>query len=118
MDRVVNTWDQLRAAKAAGFDSKQCVAIGYAANGGRSVLPAWWAVWSPFFKTNPDGAWYEHGSKTFTMGDGETHKERKAAALITAQAWAAQYGITEWAKNRVGDYVPAAIQKQFPIPKK
>lgn len=116
--RLINTHDQLKAAHAAGRDQRSCVAIGYAVNGGRSVLPAWWKVWSPFFETNPDSAWYEYGGKTFTMGTGETHKERKAAALKTAQEWAVQFGVIEWAKNRAGNYVPAEVQKRFPLPKR
>lgn len=116
---IVNAYEQLRAAVDAGYPKEKTLIISYARNGGRSVLPAWWSVGSPFFKTNPDGAWYEYGRQTFSLGFAEqTHSTRKASALKKAQEWAAtKYGVTEWAKNRMGDYIPKEVNDKWPIPR-
>jgi hypothetical protein len=60
-----------------------------------------WSVWSPLGKTNPGGAWYEHGCKTFLVWSASDKEE----VLAEAMKWAAvKYGIAEWAKDPFGGY--------------
>lgn len=122
MKEIINTHEQLQAAAAAGFDKRSLVGIGYHApdrSNSRDVSVMKWSVFSPFFKTAPDAPWYDYGCKTFSLfghGNGEqVHAKRKAAALKAAQEWAAQYGVTEWAKNRQGDYVAKEVNDKFPL---
>lgn len=116
---IINTYDQLNAAVASGFDKRLAISIGYSApdrSNSRDVSVAKWSVFSPFFKTNPSAAWYDYGCKTFSLSfNGAPHRERKGAALKAAMEWAARYGVTEWAKNRQGDYVAKDINDNFPI---
>lgn len=45
-------------------------------------------------------------------------KEGRAWALTTGKAWAEQrFGVTEWKRNRMGDYVDARVFKRFPLRK-
>lgn len=68
-------------------------------------------VWSPSFKTDTNAAWYNHANKVFSGN--------RDVSLEAAKAWSAeQYGIEEWSRNRVGDYVPAIVNKKHPIPKR
>jgi hypothetical protein len=116
---IFNTHDQLVVALRAGH--KAPFAIGKS-SGPLSSSMNGWKVYHPALKTDPKAAWYDYGQKTFRLfGRSETDTaERKAAALFEAQQWVAQtYGYTgEWKRNRMGDYVPADIQKQWPIPKR
>jgi hypothetical protein len=120
---IINTYDQLKAARDAGFATRRTVALSYSApdrSNSRDVSVPKWSVFSPFFQTNPEAAWYDNGCKTFLLGlKGATHKERKEAALKEAMAWATQrYLISEWAKNRQGDYVDKEINDNFPLAKR
>lgn len=106
---IINTFDQLRAAGGG-------VAISTAYLPGQSVHPYGWSVWRVNAKgkqvvTDPDAPWYAYGSRVFSFsGD-------KKAALEAAKAWAAeQFGEQgPWKRNRMHDYVPERIFKQFPI---
>jgi hypothetical protein len=67
--------------------------------------------------TDKDAAWYHYKRKWFgSAGD----NDRGKAALAKAQAWVAGQGWCSgpWTRNRMHDYVPAAINKAFPIPKR
>ena len=66
----------------------------------RSVMPNKAAVIRVGFKTNPKGAWYDHGNKSF-IG-----KMRESVPL--AKAWAEErYGIKQWKRNGMGDWIDA-----------
>lgn len=122
MGEIINTYNQLKKAVASGFGKRQAVAVSYSApdrSNSRDVSVPKWSVWSPFFQTDPNAPWYDYGHKTFSLGvNGDSHKQRKDTALSNATAWAAeQYGVTQWAKNRQGDYVPKEINDNFPIRK-
>jgi|SRR6185503_2193332 len=116
---IINTYEQLRAAVASGFDKRMAVSISYSSpdrSNSRDVSVAKWSVFSPFFKTDPDAAWYDYGCKTFSLRfGGETHHQRKTNALKVAMEWAARYGVIDWTKNRLGDYVAKDINDNFPI---
>ena len=59
-------------------------------------------VYSPFFKTAPDAAWYDYGCKAFVG--------KRSESMPQALAWAeAQYGVSEWAPSPFGGYIPKAI---------
>lgn len=78
-------------------------------------------VWSPFFKTDPAAAWFNHGKKTFyaveVVGGA---RARTAAAFGLALAWVQEtYGYAgPWAGNAHRNKVPEIVQKKFPIKKR
>lgn len=123
MGRIINTHDQLKAAVAAGWAMRMAISICYSApdrSNRLDVSVSKWSVYSPFFQTEPVGPWYDYGRKTFALSvDGDTHKERKDAALKLAMRWATErWLINEWVKNRDGCYVPKDINDNFPIEKR
>lgn len=111
--KIVNTYSQL--ARAGGG-----VAISWHPHEPRMVQPAAWVVWrvgtkGELIRLVEGGPWYHRGAKHFTPF-GTT----KAEALEQAKAWVAAQGLYDgpWVRNRMHDYVPAHINKQFPLPKK
>jgi len=45
--------------------------------------------------------------------------EQDKAALAAAIEWCAtRFPVTQWARNRSGDYVDIRVNQQFPIPKR
>lgn len=107
--RIVNTWDQLQRARLDGvIHKKHALAITYRPsarhNAGSGVV-----VWSPFFETDPDAAWYHHKRKWFGHD--------RAAGFEEARAWVAEtYGYTgTWVGNAMRDQVPQVVQKKYPI---
>jgi hypothetical protein len=80
--------------------------ISWTANGGRSVLPAWWAVYKR--GRNLGSAWYDHGAKTFSG------RKRDKEVLAEAQRWASVEfgGIKEWARDPFGSYGDAGFIKK------
>ncbi len=80
------------------------VYIHHVAREGRTPFPSRWQVIRPGYKTDPNASWYDHGRKTFTHSGGDSKK----AAFAEAQAWAGnRYGIKNWKRNGVGDYINA-----------
>jgi len=115
MHRLVNTYDQLHAAVEEGIIPKEkAVALMYQPNDySRGGSSARMQVASPFFKTDPrpEAPWYNYNTKTF-LG-------KRSESQPLAIEWATkEYGITEWKRNRMGDLVPAIVQKKFPLPKR
>ena len=120
MISIINTYDQIMAS------------------GGTGILIVWFSDKRTGNKysvmlyrdgkelpTNPSAPWFDHGRKTFSpfnATSGNNLREDKAWALKQAQDWiAANYpdlAPKEWAKNRMGDYISADINKKFPIPKR
>jgi hypothetical protein len=71
------------------------------ADTGRGGQAAHWTVYSPYFETDPNAAWYNHGCKTFMVWG----RHDKEAMRLEALSWAtAQYGITEWERSPFGSY--------------
>ena len=114
---IINTYDQLRAAGGG-------VAIVPAYTGGRTQYFCGWAIYRLSIAgkqliTDPSAHWQHYGKKVFsTLGAaGTTPSERRRNALETAKRWVAEQGWYdgEWARNRMRDYVPKAINKQFPL---
>jgi hypothetical protein len=113
---LINTYDQLRCAVNSGtITEKHAVACSYHR---RPTGRIGWCqinqtlVSSPFFKAiNGAPSWYGGYPRIFSGP--------KSTSLTEAQAWASkQYGITEWARNSLGDYVPAVVNKAHPVPKR
>ena len=109
---IINTYDQLKAAVASGILSKEkaVAVVYYPRPSGRMGIAQCdkSQVYSPFFKTDPNAAWYDYGHKTFTGN--------RASSFEKAKAWASEtYGITEWKPNANRSHVPAIVQKRFPI---
>lgn len=114
---IVNTHDQLRAAGGG-------VAIMPAYIGGRTQYFCGWSIYRVNVEgkqlvTDPKAHWQQYGKKTFsTMGaTGDTPAERSRNALALAKRWIAEQGWYdgEWMRNRMRDYVPKEINKQFPL---
>lgn len=103
----INTWEQLVAAvKTNTIPKKHALAISYSTS-----FPAiGTCVWSPFFKTRPEGtAWYENGCKYF-------HGTRERG-LEEAIAWVKEtYGYDgPWVGNAMREKVPEIVQKNFKL---
>lgn len=110
--RIVNTFDQLKAAVAAKIiPKKHALALSRGEHG--TVI-----VWSPFFKTDLKAAWYHHEQKAF-FGDGVGHA-RHANGNKKAAAWVrTKYGYAGgWKRNAIQDLVPLIVQERLPIPRR
>jgi hypothetical protein len=112
---IVNTWDQVMAAGGTG------VVISYRpyqhrAPGSGPKWRVWRLVEGEVVVTDPKAAWYNYGQMTFPchypLATG------KKAALVEAIAWAeATYGKQDFVRNRMGDYLPRAINAAHPLRK-
>lgn len=116
--RLINTYDQLKAAVADGvIPENRAVAVSYhaCARGRLGYGDCSKAmVFSPFFQVNPKAHWRDQGAMTFIVM-GRNWREY----IETAKRWASKrFGITEWARNRMGDYVPAKVNRLYPLPKR
>lgn len=131
---IVNTHHQITAAADTGLlDLSRAVAIvashAWTSSATRDGSQDGWILYSPFFKTDPKAAWYHHGQLFFgfhktaislppAASRAAERKARKQASLDAAIAYCAQaYGHHDWARNRMGDWVPAEVEATFPIPK-
>jgi hypothetical protein len=94
--RIIHTFDQV--AQGDVYVSYQPA--------GPFTFPGWYVIGKDF-KTAPDAPWEDHGSKGFTL-EGDGRGWRSDPALSKALAWACQhYGIINWQKNGLGDYIDA-----------
>jgi hypothetical protein len=109
---------QLDAAKVAGL-AGPFVLIHYMSETGRGGLGQYWIVDRPGFVIDKEAHWAMRGKKAFDLNSGgRSFAERKQLALETAKAWTNQrYGEIPWARNAVGDWLPAHINAAFPIAK-
>lgn len=77
------------------------VFVGFATNGGRSILPSWWAV-CVVGKSFKDAPWYAHGAKTYSYSG----RADKVDMLTVALAYASQVaGCEHWVLTPYGGYV-------------
>ncbi len=68
-----------------------------------------WHVYSPYFNTAPDSAWYNHGKKVFYVLDKDDKKEQFEAA----KKWATKkYKIKEWIRSPFGAYMDKEFTKK------
>lgn len=105
----MNTYDQLKEAVRLGVIPKEkAVAVSYCpCPSGRMGMADFdkTRVWSPFFKTDPEAHWSDHGSKTFSGN--------RTRSLPRALEWATkEYGIEEWSGNAMRDKVPAVVHEK------
>lgn len=85
-------------------DREKDVAVVFIAAQPRFIRASGTRVFSPFFDTDPQAAWYDYKQKSF-VGN-------MAESLPAAKAWAEeQYGITEWSlyPGERGMYVPKRV---------
>jgi hypothetical protein len=115
--RLINTFDQLKAAGGG-------VALVVSMGGSRDTYVDGWLVLrlnarGESLVTDKDAAWYHHKRKHFSMplGRDVPFAERRRLAFEEARAWVAEQGwyTGEWKRNAIGDFVPADVQKRFPI---
>jgi hypothetical protein len=112
--RLINTHDQLIAAVEGGtIEEAKAVAVSYHA---KPAGRLGWGdasgalAWSPFMVLS-ESVWRHGGAKHFPAG------RNWREAVEQAKAWASEkFGITDWARNRVGDFVPAEVNAKHPIP--
>lgn len=115
---IINTYEQLVAAGGG-------IAITPARIGAREQYIYGWNIYrvnaqGQKLVTDKNAAWYQHGKKWIAPPDGvHGHHKAQAAALELAKAWVAEtYGeLGPWKRNRMRDYVPERINKQFPLRK-
>ena len=93
------------------------IAVTFHQNGGRSVLPPWWAVVRILdgkeLATDPKASHWMRGCKTFCWANG---KEEKKKALWKALAWVRRtYGRKGLVRNAMGDFVETEVQAKYPI---
>jgi hypothetical protein len=109
---IINTHDQLVAAGGG-------VALIYLAStaGQRGGMGARFHVYRIGADgrqrvTDPNAHWSDSHCKTFHV-----FVKSREEQLAAAQAWVAEQGWYTglWARNRMGDYVPADIHKRFPL---
>ena len=94
-NKIINSYDIARIAESKLY-------ISYSpADYGRASHSASWDIMGINFKTDPSGAWYNYGHKSFGMyGRGD-----KLPKLADAMRWVKEtYGITEWEKDIFGSY--------------
>lgn len=109
---ITNTHDQLVATEGG-------IAIVPAHTPSRTRSKCGWAVYRvdaegrAYVTAHKDAAWYDYGRMSFCSD----RTPGFAADLVRAQRWiAAQYGeVGPWVRNRIGDYVPARVQKAAPL---
>ena len=114
--RIVNTWDQIMAAGGTGvFISAVSVTTSRAAKTPATDWVVIRLVDGREVATDRQAAWYHNKHKAFSFS---CHGD-KVKALAAAKAWVANQGWYDgnWVRNRMGDFLPAEINKQFPIEK-
>ena len=92
-----------------GEKGKTDVAVSYTAYEARSMRGNATTIYSPSHKTDPNGAWYTYGHKSF-VGN-------RAESLPEALAWASdRYGIPldDWVPDPTqrGSYVPRDVREK------
>jgi hypothetical protein len=112
---IINTYDQMIASGCG-------VAIVVSWGGIRDRYVDGWLVLrrdkqGREVPTDPKAPWYHHGHKWFGMRSNGSFAERRHEAFLRAAAWVAEQGwySGEWKRNALGDFVPADVQKRFPI---
>lgn len=117
MTKIYNGHDQVAAAVEAGvIDKKQAVLLAYEPQG-RGAFSGWY-LQSPFYWPHPNkekAAWQDKVARSWHL---PTARLGQRADLLEARRIASEAtGVQEWKRNRIGQYVPAEVQKAFPIPK-
>ena len=116
-DQPINTHDQLVRAREAGLSD-----VGILTRHVQGPRDSWrdgWKVYRPGYNIGDvSNRWdWDYGCRVFSRREwsGGWRKE-DAQALEAAKVWASKrYGITEWARNKSGDWVDARVNKQFPL---
>lgn len=118
MSEVINTYDQLMAAREHGLPDVGIIIRHW--QGTREWYRNGWNVYRPgklikgSSKTNPFQP--DYGKIPFEEEHGIPWREARKKALKAAMDFVRQrYGISEFARNPMGDYVDARVNKQFPL---
>lgn len=106
MSKLTESFRTIGINNANDFAEKGNVYIAYYPEwNSRSVIPSRSFVYRPGYNTDPEAAWYDHKTKTFSGN--------KATSVEEAKAWASErYGIKEWAKTPYGDWMDADFVKK------
>lgn len=92
---IVNSHDLARIAGSKLYIDYSPAAYGRAAHS------ASWDIVGINFKTDPNGAWYNYGHKSFGMYS----REDKSIQLEVAMQWVKEnYRIAEWERDVFGSY--------------
>ncbi len=118
MSQPINTYDQLGLAQTLGLPPV-------------AIISVWSQCRTPYFSAA--GVWHltqpadpankglsHRGIKEFPLFEakGETRSERKKNIFEQAKAWASKkYGVGDWERNRMGDWVPAPLNSKFRLRK-
>ena len=115
---IINTYDQMKQAHSLRLPPVSVIKKHHT---GRSTGVNGVAVWHLGHQTDPEAHWTDNGMKVFSLFniEGNDHRSRLAAAFKCGMDWASEkYGVKEWEKNRMGDYVPAPLNSTFPLRKR
>jgi hypothetical protein len=118
--KIVNTFDQLMASREIGMPD-----VAICPRHIQGTMQFWrdgWKVWRPKYnlgtETNPFD--WDYGCKIFAEDFHATsHKLARKDAFAAAVAWAkSRYKISQFVRNRMGDYVDSLVNELFPLPKR
>lgn len=111
MSQIINTWDQ---NVAAGGDR---IIVSYR-KAEKWTTGGWHVIRIKDGKqlvTDKTAHWQDRGSKFFAGAS----REAKQQALELAFEWIhATYGMREFVRNRMGDFVEREVNEQFPLPRR
>lgn len=116
-DRIINTHDQLLAAREVGLPD---VAIApHHWESVRACPRGGWEVFRPGFNLNPKQTNPYIDDANVKVFGATARREQRPALLEEAKVWAGKrYKITDWKRNRMGAYVDARVQARFPLEKR
>lgn len=116
--KTINTYEQLMAARQAGLPDVAVATRHW--QGTREWYRNGWKIYSPGKSVEgaprPRYADPDNGCRIFEEDRSKNWRQARKEALEAAMAWAGpRYSIEKWARNRMGDYVDARVNKQFPL---
>jgi hypothetical protein len=126
-DRILNTYDQLLAARAAGLPDIAIVPrhLPSCSRGGGHYTRGW-KVWRPGYdlwdksEPTPGPLHPDANCRIFDEGRRDIRlnwRLERSLALMDAKQWASgRYKVTAWKRNRQGDYIDARVHAGFPLP--
>lgn len=106
--------DRPRRPKIEGLPYPIPILQYYKEQPGRAYRPARWVFRQAGVDLDPGCHWQDRGTKTWDMfrAEGNTPAARKKFVFEQALAWAHErWGLTEWAREPYGSWMPATFVK-------
>lgn len=117
--RIINTFDQLMAARKAGLPDVAVVTDTWRGSTGGVRIACGAAIWKPGVNLAPRTEWGRDGMLVFSDSSfkGSTRERRKQAFAAAKKRAAEKFGVESWFRNSMGDHIDRRVAKQFPIRK-